>query len=498
MLRRGRQLLVQRQSPRSASSIVFPPSNPASALPALAKRLLLPLFLMMLAVVGRAASERILVLAAGPHLFVDDFLIEQSSNLVRTVNAPKRALDKPVVTGPEDKNWQPYVSVVRDPGTRRFRMWYDVHTKGKGSHLGYLESDDGVRWLRPHQVLADPAQIIFGASVIDEGPGSRDPEYRYRFLWWTSGMWLAHSPDGERWTTDRAGPVLTGMSDITSLARDPIRNRYLAVFGMPSTKEDGYKGGTPNAPEGFRRCVGQSASPDGVKWDPPRRIFKPDERDEGITEFYSIGGLVARGGLLIGLLKVLRDDLPCDPDGPRQGIGYTVLAWTRDGENWQRDREPFFNRNPEKRSWDHAMAWGDCQLLVGDELFIYYGGYARGHKVALDTERQIGLLRMPRDRYVCRVAGNQEGMLRTPLVKLGGETMTLNVDAPKGVVRVQVRGTDGKPLPGFAFADCEPVSADALAAPLRWKRPLSALRGQSVRLEFALRDARLFGFELHR
>ena len=117
--------------------------------------------------------------------------------------------------------------------------------------------------------------------------------------------------------------------------RDPIRQRYLAVFGMPSTKDDGYKGSTPNAREGYRRCVGQSTSKDGVHWEPPRRIIKPDDQDEGITEFYSIGGVVARGGLLIGLLKVLRDDLPCEPGGPKQGIGYTVLAWTRDGETWQ-------------------------------------------------------------------------------------------------------------------------------------------------------------------
>ena len=455
--------------------------------------------LLLLGAFACAAGDRPpLVLPPGPHLFVDDFLIESSSRLARVVNAPQRDLDRPVVTGPEDQNWQPYVSVVRDPVTRRFRMWYDIPTRGKGSHLAHLESADGVRWLRPHQVLADPAQIIFGASVLDEGPGGKDPDYRYRFLWWTSGLWLAHSADGLRWQTDQARPVLTGTSDISSLVRDPIRNRYLALFGMAATKADGYRGSTPNAPEGTRRCVGQSFSPDGVKWEPPRRIIKPDERDEGITEFYSIGGVVARGGLLIGLLKVLRDDLPCDPGGPRQGIGYTVLAWTRDGENWQRDRQPFLDRNPQPGSWDHAMTWGDCQLLVSDELYLYYGGYARGHKVARETERQIGLVRLPRDRYIGRVAGNEDGTLGTPLVKLQGETMTLNVDAAKGVVRVQVLGADNKALPGFALADCEPVIADSVAAPLRWKRPLSALHGQTVRLEFAVRNARLFAFDLQR
>ncbi|GDY18854.1 hypothetical protein LBMAG56_01990 [Verrucomicrobiota bacterium] len=89
---------------------------------------------------------------------------------------------------------------------------------------------------------------------------------------------------------------------------------------------------------------------------------------------------------------------------------------------------------------------------------------------------------------------------RTPPVKLTGEplTLTLNVDARAGAVRVQVLGDDGKALPGFSYADAAPVNTDAVAASLRWKQPLSALRGQTVRLEFALRNARLFGFELQR
>ena len=40
----------------------------------------------------------------------------------------------------------------------------------------------------------------------------------------------------------------------------------------------------------------------------------PDAKDEGITEFYSIGQTIARGGLLIGPLKVLRDEFAADPE----------------------------------------------------------------------------------------------------------------------------------------------------------------------------------------
>jgi hypothetical protein len=264
---------------------------------------------------------------------------------------------------------------------------------------------------------------------------------------------------------------------------------------VDSTPADGYKGRTPNAQEGYRRCVGQSVSQDCLHWAPPRRIIKPDQNDEGITEFYSIGGVVARGDLLLGLLKVLRDDLPCEPGGPANGIGYTVLAWTRDGENWQRDREPFFDRNDQPGAWDRAMAWMDCQVLVGEDIYLYYGGYARGHKVERFIERQIGLARLKRDRYVAREASATLATLRTPLVILGAASMTVNAIV-SGEMKVRILDFTGKPVPGFDWADGAPLRGDSLAHPVRWRRDPASLRSQPVRLEFALREAHLYAFEL--
>jgi len=108
------------------------------------------------------------------------------------------------------------------------------------------------------------------------------------------------------------------------------------------------------------------------------------------------------------------------------------------------------------------------------------------------------LVRMKRDRYVAREAGAAGGSFRTPLVILGGAAMTLNLEAPAGEATVQVLDESGRPLRGFTRAGCPPVSGDALAAPVRWKKPLSALAGQPVRLEFLLKNARLFSFDLEK
>ena len=441
----------------------------------------------------RAADDAI-TLRPGPYLLLDDFLIEGSTNLKRTVNRPRRDLTEPIVTGREDKNGQPWVTVLRDPVSGRFRMWYNATGDGKREGLfalGYLESTNGIHWIRPHRALAGPPGMLWGSYVMDEGPRFPDAELRYKFGWWCgdgTGLKIAASPDGLDWKLLTPTAVVKSKLEICYVFRDPVRSRYCLIQGHYTTGD---------AWKGYRRVSLESVSDDLVHWKEPWTIISPiDTEDEGETQFYSIGGVLPRGQTLVGMLKVLRDDLPADPGDKVAGLGYTVLAWSHDGEHWQRDREPFIDRNHDPGTWDHAMTWVDCQLPVGDDVFLYYGGYARGHKIEPTTERQIGLVRLKRDRYVSRDAGDTEGLIRTKPLTIEASSMSLNVDASTGTVRAQLTDRDGKPLTGFSFADMKPIRGDSLAAPLAWKRPLSDLRGHVVRLDIALRNANLFAIEL--
>ncbi len=436
-------------------------------------------------------------LPAGPHLFLDETLIEASSNIARRVNPPARdpAIPNPLVTGREDGCFQPYLTVLRDAPTGRFRLWYGARTADfnvNRSHLGYLESADGIRWNRPHRVLPDAAPIQFGVSVLDEGPASANPAQRFKCGWYHgNGLRVAASHDGLSWTPLSPEVVLEHNHDINSLFWDPLRKRYLATISCYVTGPSW---------SGLRRVTQQSASADLLRWTEPWRVLTPDDRlDPGQTQFYAMDGFLRRGDLLIGMVKVLRDDLTADspPDPPdAYGVGYTTLAWSRDGEHWVRDREPFLDRSPQRGSWDHAHAWIDEQVPVDPEVYLYYAGYRRGHKVNRFEERQIGLVKMKRDRYVAREAGPPGGSFVTPLLVLDAAAMTLNADAAAGEVKVQALAPNGAPVPGFSKADCQAIQGDVLAAPVRWTQPLSALRGKPVRLEFILKNARLFAFDL--
>ncbi len=433
-----------------------------------------------------------IVLSGGPHLFVDDYLIQKHRHLRRTIHPPVR-LPAPVVTAVEDGNWQPWFSVLRDPASGRFRIWYNAWD-GEKTRLGYLESEDGIHWERPHRFLDLPTPIKYGASVFDEGAGHAYPSKRFKGGWWADTQWLLTSPDGIQW--ERLAQVdITKSADHNHFIRDPIRKRYLAILGAHSTPEDGYTGKTAHAPEGYRRLVGQTTSPDLVHWEALQRTVVADSKDEGITEFYGIGGVLARGPLLLGMLKVLRDDLPHEPEGEIRGIGYTALTWTWDGEHWERDRLPFLDRSSESGSWDRAMSWVDSQLIVGDEIYLYYGGYAQGHKVNRYQERQIGLARIERDRYVSRDAGSVEAAIQTRLLTLDAERMTLNAKV-LGELKVRLLNPRGEAVSGFDWSDCRVIQGNSLAHPVRCSGSLASLRRRPIRLEFALREAELYGFDL--
>jgi hypothetical protein len=445
---------------------------------------------------GRAAQEPI-HLKPGPHLFIDDFLVASSENVERVVNVPRRdsSIPNPIVTGKEDGCFQPYMTILRDAQSGRFRLWYGHRTEDSNagqSHVASMESDDGIHWIRPPRVLKDPAPIQFGVSIIDEGADFPNAAQRYKYGWWQGGgLRIAASPDGLAWTPMTPDVVLPHNHDITSIFFDPLRNHYVATISVYRTGDKW---------SGQRRITMQSCSNDLLKWPTPHYVITPEDGpDPGETQFYAMEGYLVRGDLWIGMVKVLRDDLKADtpPDPPdAYGMGYTALAWSRDGETWVRDRAHFFDPDPRQGAWDHAHAWIDEQVVVDDDVYLYYGGYARGHKVNRFEERQIGLVAMKRDRYVARESKEKTGTITTPLLILEGDTLTLNADAKGGEIRVQLLDEAGKAIPGFASVDCAPIRDDAVAIPVSWTRPLRELDGKPIRIQFALARASVFAMEL--
>jgi hypothetical protein len=125
---------------------------------------------------------------------------------------------------------------------------------------------------------------------------------------------------------------------------------------------------------------------------------------------------------------------------------------------------------------------------MGDQLYFYVS--ARGHG------RVAGLATLRRDGFASMDADASGGALTTRLATFNGKYPFVNIDAPQGELRLEIRDEKGDPIPPFTRDNCVPARGDNTCAPVRWSgvSDLSAVAGKKVRLRFYLTNGRLYAF----
>ena len=134
-------------------------------------------------------------------------------------------------------------------------------------------------------------------------------------------------------------------------------------------------------------------------------------------------------------------------------------------------------------------------LKEGQHHFVNDTLVARSHgveKVVMD----VADTKNEQARSVARKSADRIGLLVTPWVTLDADQITLNCDASNGEIRVQVVDELDWMVYGLAFGDCKPIKMDSRRAVVKWDRPLSLVHGKKIRLQFSMRNASLYGFEL--
>ena len=88
-------------------------------------------------------------------------------------------------------------------------------------------------------------------------------------------------------------------------------------------------------------------------------------------------------------------------------------------------------------------------------------------------------------------------MITKPLTFSGTQLEINYSTSAAGQMRVELQDADGNALPGFALADCEPISGDQISRGVTWKggSDVSALAGKPVTLRFEMSDADLFAIQ---
>lgn len=446
-------------------------------------------------------------------LFVDDFLVARRSGVEFTVHRPEKQPVNPLlVPTPE---WErlvlAYGSVLREPDSGRFRMWYTNDTG-----IAYAESPDGIKWEKP------PVGMTIGGvktNVLTRGhrrrsdtltvfldPDQSDPARKYLAYVFEyrlpdkdgvrerlrEGLYLRTSPDGIHWN-ERPEPVMYSMwrnpedrppgtsgelGDVHHISWDPRLGKFMGHVKLALGA----------------RMRGLTESNDGLHWDNPRLILKADELDRPGDQLYSMIAFPYESAWLayLGLFHAETDE--------RLDI---QLATSRDGRHWSRPhRTPFMANGP-----DGAWDWGvlhmaaNPPLRVSDKLYIYYGGYETAHNVKLPQVKRfgIGLATLRPDGFVSVDAGDPPGQLTTRPLRFQGRRLALNATVGRqGAIRVGVLHPDYSPVPGFEADACLPVTGDSLELPVRWNRQ-NELPGNKVhcfRLRFELKNASLFSFRI--
>ncbi|MFO0965310.1 MAG: twin-arginine translocation signal domain-containing protein [Gemmataceae bacterium] len=417
----------------------------------------------------------------GRQLFVDDFLIARTT-LTRTHHLPEQHPRNPVGAGGmvfSDGVWH-------DPADRLFKMWY--LTKGG---TAYATSKDGIAWDKPN------LDVRKGTNLVQTSPRDsstvwldlleKDPKRRFKMFRSYSRpeikswcLWVHFSGDGIHWTD---GQPTGSCGDRTTVFFNPFRGVWVYSlrhgWGRPrrrrywETRDDVIKGAQWGAVDRPPMWCGAD------NLDPARPDYKVT------PELYNLD-CVAYESILLGLFTIWRGQFP-----GREKPNEVCVGYSRDGWHFSRpDRRGFFPISERKGDWNYSnvqSCGGGC-LVVNDKLYFYCSGRGTGHVTALATLR--------RDGFTSLDAGKTEGALTTRPVRFRGRHCFVNVDAPKGDLRLEILDRDGNVIAPFSRANCTPIRADSVAHPVHWKGAddLAKLAGQPVQFRFHLTGGKLYAF----
>ncbi len=414
---------------------------------------------------------------------------------------------EPIITGdlPDEMEYiSLYGTVIRDPWSGKFRMWY-TGTKPR-NYARYAESDDGVHWEKPN--VADERWVDaecrnavmegqFPVIIVDED--ADDPMDGYRMFIWCGRMDLFRSKDGIVWERHPArwNPVWPleageGLGEVPIPFWDPVRREYIAmtrIWAGPRQKAherswDPERGEYVTPSRGCVRMVGRGTSPDGIFWTGPDIVYNCDNLDPLGSQPYETAAWPYADRHL-GLVHILHS--PRHPDESLQNTLRLYLAWSTDGcYTWNRlsDRLHEFVPLGAEGSWEGGMICQSTRLVaVGDEWWFYYSGHENRHVASERASNGIGLATMPKGRLIGMTASEADGSATTKSMIPGNGPFWANADGRNGSIRVTILDGDGNTPQGAS----DPIVSDGVRTPVTWNGTTwNGRDSRNVRIQFGM------------
>jgi hypothetical protein len=463
-----------------------------------------------------ADPPAVIPIDVGRQLFVDDFLIEESS-LHRTFHRATYHANNPVLSPVH--SWElhdPYAEttgtapspsampfsdgVFFDSRDRLFKMWYMA---GYQQHTALALSTDGLTWQRPTLDVMRGTNVVFAArrdsSTVWIDHDADDPAERYKmavFLLTGRAVRLYTSPDGVHWHAGRApGPS----GDRSTFFYNPFRKAWVfSLRGEDASGLNRYRRYFESRDFSATHWRGDEA----VMWTGADRLdaLRPDIGAP--PEVYNLD-VVAYESILLGLFGMYRGERP-----HREKPNDVCIGFSRDGFHWARPwREPFIGVSDEQGAWNWAnvqSAGGGC-VVVGDRLYFYVSGRTGVAGTSLPGTCSTGVATLRRDGFasltdawptgIPRRVGGPSSVLTTRPVRFSGKHLFVNA-AVAGELRVELLEPSGRVIEPYSSARAVPVTGDSTKHVVRWEGTptVESLAGQPVRFRFHLSRAHLYAF----
>lgn len=439
----------------------------------------------------------------GRQLFVDDFLIAESS-LTRTHHRPTYHPQNPVLK--PDKPWEHEVpenptamtfsdGVFYDPQDQLFKMWY---MGGYVKRTCYATSRDGIHWEKPDMDVVPGTNVVHTATrdsnTVWLDQTTTDPKQRFKMIsvhWPTDYRSISaySSPDGIHWTGVLARSPETVMGDRHTMFYNPFRKVW--VYSVRADIE------------GVGRMRRYREHPDfvqGALWEKEPAIWTgADAQDVNYPALNQPPQLyvldcVAYESLIIGLFTIWHGERGIYPKQNEVSIGYS-----RDGFHWSRpDRKSFLPTSGEDGAWNlgNVQSTGGCCLVVGDKLYFYVSGRQGIPGTRESGVCSTGLATMRRDGFVSLDAGSEAGFVTTRPLTFSGRHLFVNANTNEGELTAEILDDQGQVIAPFSKDNCKPIHGDGVMQAVRWQgaEDLSGIAGKAVRMRFHLKDGQLFSF----
>jgi hypothetical protein len=463
-----------------------------------------------------AAPPEVINIDVGRQLFVDDFLIQESSlyrefhradyhpasPVLRPIHKWERDDPYSVTTGtpPSPSAMVFSDGVFFDPSDRLFKMWYMA---GYQQHTALAVSRDGLSWERPNRDVVRGTNIVSAekrdSNTVWLDLDAADPAERFKmagFDFTTSALKLWQSADGVHWrNAGTSGPT----RDRSTFFRNPFRGVWAFSLRADETgsqtkfrryaESRDFRAASWDAAEPVTWVGGDAADLVRADLNTPPQIYNLDA--------------VAYESVMLGLFSMYRGERT-DREKPND----ICVAFSRDGFHWSRLwREPFIPVSETRGDWNwsNVQSAGGCCLIVGDQLYFYVSGRQGIPGTQMPGECTTGLAVLRRDgfasvtdrwpaRQTRRVSPGPPQLVTRPL-RFSGKHVFVNADVD-GDLRVEVLDAAGRAIEPFSLERSLPIAGNGTRLPVRWRDhpAVDALAGRVVRFRFVLNRARLYAF----